>query len=338
MTALSEYQRLEASALWRDAPDGQRREVMVSLGDATLMITAMSDVPLSHWSLPAVERLNPGLHPALYAPDEHAHETLEITDTEMISAIEKLRGAIERARPHPGRLRVWLIALAICTVAALSVLWLPGALTRQTAAILPEAKRVQLGQDLLAEMAMLAGSPCNDETGLQALRQLSVRVLGADAPRLVILPQVISGTAHLPGNIMILDRGLVEDHETPEVLAGHVLAEGLRQAAGDPTLRLLTDAGLGPTLQLLTTGDLHPRAVHSHATWLLTEPAPDVETDTFLAAFDAAQISSEPYAYALDISGETTLPLIEGNPMRGRATGPLINDQSWIALQGICGG
>jgi len=28
MTALEQYQRLEATGLWRDAPDSQRREVL----------------------------------------------------------------------------------------------------------------------------------------------------------------------------------------------------------------------------------------------------------------------------------------------------------------------
>ena len=34
MTALSEYQRLECTGLWRAAPEGQRREVIVHLADA----------------------------------------------------------------------------------------------------------------------------------------------------------------------------------------------------------------------------------------------------------------------------------------------------------------
>lgn len=338
MTALSEYQRLEASALWQDAPDAQRREVMVSLGEATLVITAMADRPLSHWSLPAVQRLNPGQRPALYAPDPAAHETLEIADADMIGAIEKLRGAIERARPHPGRLRYWLMGFGGAALMALLVFWLPGALTRQTAAVLPEAKRIDLGDELLSQMAMLSGSPCGDESGQQALGQLGARVLGADAPRLVVLPQVLAATAHLPGDIMILDRGLVEDHETPEVLAGYILAQAHRRAGGDPALRLLEDAGLGPTFRLLTTGTFSEVELHAHATKLLTEPPEPAPTAGLLAAFEAVGISSEPYAYALDITGETTLDLIEADPMRGRPTGPLISDQAWIALQEICGG
>jgi hypothetical protein len=76
MTVLEQYKRLEATGLWREAPDAQRREVIVSLGDATLMISTFSEIALTHWSLPAVARLNPGRQPALYAPGAEAEERL----------------------------------------------------------------------------------------------------------------------------------------------------------------------------------------------------------------------------------------------------------------------
>lgn len=338
MTALSKYQHLEARAIWRASPDAQRREVMVSLGEASLIITAMSDRALSHWSLPAVMRINPGQSPALYAPDASADETLEIADPDMVGAIETLRHAIEQARPHPGRLRYVLTGLAVCALGALAVLWLPGALMRQTASVLPEAKRVDLGQALISEMAMLSGSPCGDAVGRQALGQLAARVLGPDAPSLVVLPQVLAGTARLPGDILILDRGLIENHETPEVLAGYLLAEMVGYGTQDAALTLLQDAGLGPTFQLLTTGDIQREALHRHATALLTDAKAQAPSDALLAAFAEAEISSQPYAYALDITGEETLALIEGDLMRGRVAAPLMSDQSWVALQGICGG
>ena len=56
MTALQKYERLEATGLWRETPDGQRREVVVSIGDATLVISDLNDTALTHWSLAAVER------------------------------------------------------------------------------------------------------------------------------------------------------------------------------------------------------------------------------------------------------------------------------------------
>src|SRR5690606_10694329 len=89
MTALTKYQKLECTGLWRDAPDAQRREVVVNFGEASLtMSDPRSELALSHWSLPAVERMNPGEMPALYAPGPEADETLELDDPDMIAALE----------------------------------------------------------------------------------------------------------------------------------------------------------------------------------------------------------------------------------------------------------
>ena len=68
MTALDKYDRLEATGLWRATPDDQRREVVVSLGDASLTMSDLNDCPLAHWSVAAIARANPGAMPALSAP------------------------------------------------------------------------------------------------------------------------------------------------------------------------------------------------------------------------------------------------------------------------------
>ena len=81
MTALAEFEKIEAVAVWRSDASAQRRDVVVALGDATLTILDMQDRPLAHWSLPAVARANPGKMPAIYHPDGDPEETLEF-DTE----------------------------------------------------------------------------------------------------------------------------------------------------------------------------------------------------------------------------------------------------------------
>ena len=60
MTVLAKYQRLEAEGIWRADPEAQRQDVIVAIGEATLTISAANGTALAHWSLPAIERLNPG--------------------------------------------------------------------------------------------------------------------------------------------------------------------------------------------------------------------------------------------------------------------------------------
>lgn len=337
MTALKQYTRLEALGLWRERFEDQRREVVVTLGDATLVMSSASGAALGHWSLPAVERLNPGKAPALYAPARDSAEELEISDAEMIAAIERIRAAIARTRPRPGRLRLVLGLGAVAAATALALFWLPGALTRQTVTLLPEAKRVEIGQQLLAEMTRIAGRPCTGRGGRTALLRLAVRTFGQEnAPQLVIFPATIPDTLGLPGNIVAASAALAEDFETPEVFAGYLLAEAVRVAAQDPVETFLSEAGLGVTFRLLTTGEISEEAIHAHAARLLSRDGAMVDDAALLARFEAARISSQPYAFARDVSGEQVLGLIEADPMRGGGTEPVLSDADWVSLQEIC--
>jgi hypothetical protein len=121
------------------------------------------------------------------------------------------------------------------------------------------------------------------------------------------------------------------------VLAGHVLAARVRAAAEPPLALLLRNAGTVATLRLLTTGELPADVLPGHAEALLVAAPSPVATEPLLAAFAAARVSTAPYAFARDVTGETMLPLIEGDPMRGMAPEPVLPDGEWVALQGICG-
>lgn len=336
MTALERYSRLEATGLWRESPDAQRRDVVVALGEATLVISTPAEVALTHWSLPAVARLNPGRQPALYAPGPDTEERLEIDDPDMVAAIETLRAAIDRRRPHPGRLRLWIGAALGAVLLGLAVFWLPGALTRQTVALLPAASREEIGNRLLLEIGRLAGPICTSPRGSTALNRLARRTFGEPAPRVALLPSAIPETLALPGGILVAHAALVEDHETPEVLAGYLLAEDLRRSETDPMHMLLQEAGLGVTFRLLTTGEIAPEVLHAHAASLLSREAVPVADGPLLTRFAMAGISSQPYAFARDVSGEAVLGLIEADPLRGAAGAPLLSDADWISLQDIC--
>lgn len=340
MTALTQFDRLEAPGLWRASPEAQRQNVVVSIGDATLTVTDTSERPLSHWSLPALVRLNPGKLPALYAPtaDGDAGETLEIDDRDMIAAIEKLRAAIERGRPRSGRLRLVVTLGMVALMGTLALTWLPDALVRQTVSVLPEVTRSAVGQKLLVRVRRVAGAPCAGPAGRAAMTKLARRVLGTDAARVVVLSAGVTHADHLPGGIILINRALVEDYEEPDVAAGFILAEDLRARRNDPMLALLEHAGTLATAKLLTTGKIAEEVLDSYAEVLLTtapEPLPD---EALLARFSEAGLRSTPYAFALDQTGETVLGLIEADPVPVSAAEPLLPDADWISLQGICTG
>ncbi|PRY21186.1 hypothetical protein CLV78_11059 [Aliiruegeria haliotis] len=337
MTALKQFSRLECPGVWRPSPDEQRRDVIVSFGDTSLVISDKTGKALSHWSLAAAVRINRTETPAIYTPSAEGTETLEIDDETMVDAIDTVRNAILKSRPRRGRLRLLLLSGALVALVSAAVFWLPGALVRHTLSVVPEPTRTEIGTELFRAIGRVSGSPCRSPRGDTALARLHARLLAPGKGGLLILPAGVADTVSLPGGLMLLDRSLVEDHESPDVVAGYILAESQRAAERDPLQSLLEAAGPLDTLRLLTTGHLPDDTIKAYAeTLAATAPAP-VSESALLERFASARVTSTPYAYARDVTGESTLGLIEADPMRGGDAQTVLDDGNWVALQGICG-
>lgn len=341
MTALKKYARLEATGLWRASPDAQRREVAVAFGDATLVLSELrgTGAAITHWSLSAVERRNPGHLPALYAPSsDPAAETLEMDDPAMIEAIETVRAALARRRPRRGRLRFGVVAATVAAVAALGLFWLPGALVEHAARVVPFVKRQEIGRTLLAGMERYTGAPCASPEGAAVLERLAERLFAGDGTRIVVLRDGLppgAGT-QVPGRLMLVDRRVLENHDGPEILAATLVAERLRADLSDPLVRVLRAAGTRATFVLLATGSVPVEALSSQAQARLRPDTAAVPAEPLLERLKAAGVPSTPYALALDPTGRETLALIEADPFPPGQARPLLPDADWLALQAIC--
>ncbi|MBD9525759.1 MULTISPECIES: hypothetical protein [Paracoccus] len=336
MTALDKYQRLEAAGRWRGSAEAELRDVIVSFGDATIVLTDLrTEIPLSHWSLPAVMRLNPGKIPAQYAPGPDDAEMVEVDDELMIAAIEKVHDVIEANRPHRGRLRGWMVLLGLLIAAGAGAAWGPSALLRHAADIAPPAQRAEIGRLVLADLEKTAGTACSRPAGDMVRHKLAARLLGPEAD-IVVLPTAQQGARRLPGPITVIGTDLIGEGATPEILAGHLLAAQARAAESDPMLEALRQVGPRGTVQLLTNGSLPPAALSGYAEKLLAGPPPRPEDEPLLGFFARAGVSSEPYARALDPTGEAVLGLIEADPFRTATPKPVLGERDWAALRQIC--
>ena len=343
MTALAKYQRLECTGLWRPSAAAQMREVIVGLRDATLVLTdPKTAMARSHWSLPSVERINPNDLPALFTAgrldDGTPGETLELDDPDMIAALDTVRVVLNRRRAHPGRLRGLIVVAVLTLVGCFGALWLPGAMIRHTAAVLPVATRVQIGKMALQDLIRLTGSPCSTPLGTRAAATLAQHLSSAGVGEIDVLRDGVAAALALPGGIVLLNRKLVEQEQDAEPAAGYALAETLRAATADPVIPALRYAGMMATFRLLTTGVMPQGALDGYAEGLLTATPAPLDQDRLLERFRAANLSSTAYARALDPTGEATLTLIEADPFKGRSPVPILDDRNWISLQGICSG
>ena len=343
MTALTKYQRLECVGLWRLTATAQLREVVVGLRDTTLVLAdPRSEMALSHWSLPSVERVNPGEMPALFTPgrldDGSPSETVEIDDPDMIAALDTVRTTLIRRRPKPGRLRGVGLILGLSLSVALAVFWLPEAMIRHTASVLPMASRVQIAKLAVVEAARLTGSACHTDLGRQGAAALVQKLSAQGLAEIVVVRDGVTGAVALPGGTVLVSNALVMGAEDAEPLAGFILAALLRAQIDDPVLPLLRHAGLIATIQLLATGHLPAGALAGYAEDLLNTPPAPVADAPLLDKFRQTALSSTAYARSLDPAGQTTAGLIAGDPFKGISPAPLLPDNDWIRLQGICAG
>lgn len=340
MTALSEYERLEAPGLWRESAGAQRRDVIVAFGEATLMIAdSRTGQPLAHWSLPAVVRRNPGMMPAILSPSPEAEDELEIDDPSMIAAVSKVHNLIEARKPHPGRLRLMIGVGALAVVLATAVFFVPGALIAHTARVTPDSKRADIGRSLLADVFRLSGTACAAPEGREALARLSVRLFGQDGGNLIVLASGLQGTRHLPGGAILIGRALVEEQTSPETVAAYVLAEAARAKASDALVPLLKWSGFGAALTLLTTGDLPQDRAGGYVEALLGNAGTEPPVATLIDMAKTAGVPLTGYAQGAGLDAAVGDALIEGDPFRAAAApGAVLSDSDWVALQGICNG
>jgi len=337
MTALREYERLESDGLWRADTDAQRREVVVSFGNATLVIADSAGRPLTHWSLPAIVRQNPKVMPAVFTPGDDADETLEIDDDLMIAAIEKVLSSVAKSRPKPGKLRHFITLGLLAGTTALAVFWLPDALMRQTMSVVPMSKRTEISAIVLGHVQRLTGPRCRNAQGTAALEGLRKRLLGSDAVgQIIVLPQLVQGAVALSGGLILLDRRIIENATDPAVPAGYIVAAEEARAQIDPMEAVLRSVGLRQTVGLLTTGDLGADVLQDYAR-SVTEAEPRFPDDkALIKAFTAAEIPTSPFAYARDATGQRTRALIANDPYAERDEPQILDDANWVRLQGIC--
>jgi len=337
MTALDKYQRIEALGLWRDDHSSQRKDVLISIGETTLLISDMQERPLAHWSLAAIERSNPGTFPAIYHPDGDQEESLELnfSEKEMIDAIEKLRAVIARRRPHPGRLRTGIFLGIFSVVFLTLVFWMPQAVRNYTAEILPEVKHVEIGNKLFEHLKRVTGPACEADFSKTSLKNLSERLFVEKTP-IFIVPDGIKTTINLPGNILLANRNLVEDFEDPDVLAGYLVVEKLRSKTYNPIEELLQNISLISTFRLLTTGLINDETLRDYADYLVTKPQDIIKSSEIIKAFNDTNLSLLPFAKAIDITGEGSIELIEAYEIKNSPVETSLPDANWVSLQNIC--
>ena len=336
MTALEKFDRLESTGLWRETSESQSVEVLITFGNSSLILSDFTGSPLTHWSLPAIVRINPTKRPAVFSPNLSDAEKIEIEDSTMINAIEEVRKSIKSRQPKPGKLRALTLLASLIVIIALLIFWLPNVLTKHTSGLVYAEQRTQIGRLLLNEISKLSGPPCETKSGTNTLSNFEKRLFPDNDIKVLVFSRGIKTSTHLPGKFILLDSKTVEDFEVPEVAAGFAVVEKIKLDNQDPIEKLLLFSGTRVVLKFLTTGKLNQITLEEYARYLLSEKPNTPAFESILKELQLANVNPDPYAYAIDVTGESTADLIGKKVINNHRQ--VLSKNDWLSLQSICGG
>ena len=267
MTALDEFDRLEAVAMLKRSADDPGQEVVVTLGEATLTMNQLSnkgDHPISHWSLAAVDLLEERPSETTYRLDAEAQERLIVQDTTFRNALGKIIRDRQMA-PAPPKSKRGLVAVLSClALVALAVLLLPG-LIRQTATAMISPERAAI---LAAEMHPMiearAGPACETVEARAVLDALSERLNPSGETRLAVHDLGDVNVISLPGDTVLLNAAALEEAPESGAIAAWA-ALGIAGVVESPAVSgLFGEGGLIDGIRFLSSGEL-PETAKSRA-------------------------------------------------------------------------
>ncbi|HMR62029.1 hypothetical protein [Amaricoccus sp.] len=327
-TALDRYLRLEATGFWREAPGAQPREVIVSFGRTTLLLSDLEERPLAHWALAGTQAIGSRDGATIFATGPETGETLAIRDRDMIEAIAAVSRAAERARPRaaPPRPRPVLGPLLALAALVMLVLYGPGLIRDQARRMVPPELAEEIGEHMLIGLMEQGGELCAAPEGHRALGRIAERLAPAPGPRIAVLDLGDAPAAALPGDLLLIGRGTIAEAPSPEVIAGWIAL-----AAGRAPLdTLMRRAGLFGDLAFVVTGRLGEAALGRAAAEALRPPAPE-EVAAAMRRLQDAGIDPLPFGVAAGGIDSAALP------PPGAGAEPLLDAGGWAAVKGICG-
>jgi hypothetical protein len=216
------------------------------------------------------------------------------------------------------------IAAALAVVAAFG----PEAIRAQAIRMVPAEQAEELGDQMLLALMDRGGGLCSQPAGRRALDRIAARVTGNGVPpRVQVLALGAALSAALPGGMVLLDSAAVQGAEAPGAIAGW-MAVALDR---DPVAALM--AGIGPLedLRYVLTGEVGYGALAAAATDALAPPT-QAEATAALDRLSARGIDPNAFTEAMHRAGLDTPYRDPAGPRE-----PLLADQDWVALKGICG-
>ncbi|GEO13172.1 M48 family metallopeptidase [Microvirga aerophila] len=349
-----------ADAVFYDGETARRRTVSLKIGASSLDLHEGDDW-IASWPTGAVRRREAASGVLrLMLEGGPALARLDVTDPGDQASIRAHCARLELGEPkeRTGRIIFWS-ALAAVSLTLCVVFLLPIVAERLTP-LIPLSVERRLGTAVDNQVKFIfGGKVCDGTRGLAALETLSARLRASTdvgmETHIAVLESKIPNAIALPGGRIYLFKGLLDQAESADEVAG-VLAHEMGHAAHRDSLRSLIQSGGASYLLGLLFGDVSGGGAVVIATQLLIDSAHSREAETAADAFAAQAmlaLGRPPKAMGLLLKriegNEKKLPaFLSTHPVTDQRlksleqqapahTGePLLSEEEWRALKEIC--
>ncbi|MDC7786072.1 M48 family metallopeptidase [Rhodoplanes sp. TEM] len=362
---MSEPRPTGGPAVYWDGETARRRGVDLQLDAATLVILE-DGAAVARWPFADLRRRDGGPDAtrigSVSAPDL---ARIEVADPALAAAIVGKALHFDAAAAGVRRFRTKVVvgSLAVAVSLVLTTLFLVPLVAERLVPFIPATWEERLGGVADKQVkALFGGEVCEAPAGKAALDRLAQQLVGAaavDQPvRIAVLRTDTKNAVALPGGRIYLLDGLLQAARSPDEIAG-VLAHEIGHVTGRDGLKSLIQAGGTSWLLGLLFGDVTGSSAVVFAARLMVdgshsreaERAADRESARIMTAL--GRPAAPMAAFLLRVTGENAgkgVSLLLSHPLseerlqslkaldRGTSGPPLLDDDQWKALRGICRG
>lgn len=346
-----------------DGETAAAREVSVTLIPSGLEVVEPPSGAARHWpyaTLDSAEPLHVSSGDVLLTSTADRGMALFVADPAFVRALTARAPQLGTGARRWRHARPWIAIAVLLAAVTITFNLLDISLPRAIASVLPDKLRSALGEDALQAITGRLAA-CHSAEGDRALDLLTARLsTGAEGAkfRIVVVDWSLFNAFAVPGEQIMLTRGLIAKAKSPDEVAGvlaHEMGHGL---ARDPEAGLIRALGLSAFVRLITGGSDNTLANMGLVLAQLsyTRGAERQADATALRLLKAARVSPRGlasfFAQASALEGKsdmgalggilTTHPASEERQKLALAqvtypTTPSLSDTDWKALRAICG-
>lgn len=362
MTALDRFETLEASAVYREGPNADPIDVVVSFGGRSLMIVDLQDQAIAHWPLATLRGGDAGNASELAVrPDDEASDIVRMVDPEMIAALREIcpqiGNRVDEVTPKVRRPFAWIMIVLLCVLTMWSAVL---EVDRRLPHLIPTKQRVALSDTLLDRLSLidvggisLSVRLCTEPAANAALQALIVR-LSLDqtlesAVRLAVIDVPGASALVLPAGDILLSAGVIRNAASPEDVAAMIAHLGSHAIARDPERQIVDSWGRWLSLQVAFDGLIDDDAIDAALAAVLNDtgdlPGEAPATTEGQARLVAADLPADgPFRFAAQTGPIPSMNVHHvlshdqsgAAPSFAGAFDPALTDGDWLALQNIC--